>query len=248
MHRFILPPEALTSDAVTLGAADAHHAAVVLRMRTGDGCELLDGRGTVASATVSHVARDAVHVRVEARRSCPPPSTPVVLVAALIKGKAWDWTLQKCTEVGVSCIVPVLARRSVVRIHPEEAARRREEWTRTMGEAAKQCGTPWLPEILSPVELASWLRPIDASELGMVAALDGDRRSILESTAAAGPVQRAWIAIGPEGDWDADEMALFRAAGYQGVTLGGNVLRAETASLAAVALAMAGLEHARHGR
>ena len=71
----------------------------------------------------------------------------------------------------------------------------------------------------------------------MVASLEGRRRTILESTASAGDVQRAWVAVGPEGDWDESELRLFREAGYLDVTLGDHVLRAETAALAAVGIA-----------
>jgi 16S rRNA (uracil1498-N3)-methyltransferase len=241
MHRFLVTQGALTSDAVPIGPADSRHAAVVLRLRPGDPCELLDGHGVVASASIDSVARDAVVARVHERRVRPRPIPEVGLVAALIKGKAWDWTLQKSTEVGVARIVPVVARRSVVRPAPHDFDRRLAEWTRTMGEAAKQCGTPWLPEVSLPTDLASWLRPLPPDELGMVAALDGERRTILHATAASRGIRRAWVAIGPEGDWDPAELALFDAAGYQTVTLGENVLRAETASVAAVVLARAGL-------
>jgi 16S rRNA (uracil1498-N3)-methyltransferase len=113
-----------------------------------------------------------------------------------------------------------------------------------MGEAAKQCGTPWLPEIIAPVELGSWLRPLPPDELGLLAALDGERSPILHAVANARDIRRAWVAIGPEGDWDGVELGLLRTAGFQPVTLGRNVLRAETAALAAVVLAIAGLAEA----
>ena len=243
MHRFLAPRGALMHGTVTLGPRESHHAAVVLRLREGDVVELLDGHGAVASARLSRVGRDGVEAVVSSLDQREPPRVAVGLVAALIKGKAWDWTLQKCTEAGVSCIVPVLARRSVVRIDPEEAARRRGEWERTVEEAAKQCGVAWLPEVTPPVSLESWLRPVAADEAGWIAALDGDRRSLLGAAREVGPgVRRAWVAVGPEGDWDADEVARFRHAGFRGVTLGGNVMRAETAALAAVVLARAAFD------
>lgn len=239
MHRFLVPRHALDADVVPLPPPDSHHAAVVLRLRPGDPVELLDGHGTVAAAHVDLVQRHLVQARVASRSQHPPQQPHVVLVAGLTKGKAWDWTLQKATEAGVSQVVPVLAHRSVARVAPGEATRRQEEWTRTVEEASKQCGRPWLPDILPPSPLHAWLQPVAPGDLGLLAALTGPTRPLLHAAREATGVSRVLVAVGPEGDWDPGEAKAFLNAGYAPVTLGPHVLRSETAALAAVLLARA---------
>ena len=173
----------------------------------------------------------------------------VGLAVGITKGKAWDWTLQKCTEAGVTRIVPILARRSVVRLDASEAARRREEWMRTVEEACKQCGAAWWPEVSWPVSMEAWLAGLgharESGEARWVAALVDPRRPLLDAARRLEPgIRRAWLAVGPEGDWDPEELEGMRRAGFEGVTLGPNVMRSETAAVAAVVLMRAALDAA----
>jgi len=249
MHRFLVPRGAEVGATARLGEADARHAAVVLRLREGDRVQLLDGCGVVANARLARVDRDGVEALVESAAVQPAPRVEVGLAVGVTKGKAWDWTLQKCTEAGVTRIVPILARRSVVRLDASEAARRREEWMRTVEEACKQCGAAWWPEVALPVSMEAWLAGLgparESGEALWVAALAEPRRSLLEAARGLGPgIGRAWVAVGPEGDWAPEELDAMRGAGFEGVTLGPNVMRSETAAVAAVVLVRAALDGA----
>ncbi len=236
MHRFIVSPELLKRAVVTLGESDSHHAAVVLRIGVGELVTLLDGEGTVAEGRVLQVSKRAVAIEVDERRLLPGRGWEVVLLAAVTKGKAWDALLQKATELDVAGIVPLLTRHCVVKVARDERVRRRDDWQAAVAEAAKQCGAPWLPRVSEPVSIDEWLRAGDRLDLGLVAALLPEAREIGEVMDHHPTARRVGIVIGPEGDLDGGELKGLAEAGFQPVTLGSTVLRADTAALAAAAV------------
>ena len=133
-------------------------------------------------------------------------------------------------------IVPLLTRNCVVKVAREERARRRQDWQAAVAEAAKQCGTPWLPQVSDPVAIDEWLAGNPRFDVGMVAALApgaGEMGDIMAQNAGA---RRVGVVIGPEGDFDAAELKALTVAGFHPVTLGTTVLRADTAALAAAAV------------
>ncbi len=241
MHRFQITPELGRSDRFDLPDDEARHAANVLRLEPGDVVELLDGAGGILDARVDAVGRRQVAVCVMNRRRMPPLVPELWLLAALTKGKAWDATVQKATELGVSVIAPMQCERSVVRVDPAEAEAKMESWMRTAMESAKQCGTSWLPRILKPGPVPSVLAAVGAAEAAFVAALSGETRGVRgwagEIRAALGrqPATIA-VAIGPEGDFVPSELEALKEAGYRAITLGPLVLRADTAAIASLAV------------
>lgn len=236
MHRFIVTPSALNQATLVLDAADSHHAAVVLRVEPGEAVRLLDGRGGMADGRVLEVGKRAVVVEITGRRKAQPRIGEVILVAAVTKGKAWELTLQKATELDVTGIVPVFCRRCVVKVDPAERPRRQLDWQRTVNEAAKQCGTPWIPRVEAPVDLEEWLKPSSLLDLGLVASLVPDSREVGELLGAHADARRVGVVVGPEGDLEPGELQMLFDRGFLPVTLGPTILRAETAALVSVAL------------
>lgn len=236
MHRFLVEPGTLQAGTVRLDPGESRHAAVVLRLRPGDPVTLLDGAGTVAEARLVEVSPRSVAAEVVARHAVPPRRGEVVLAAALTKGKAWDWTIQKATELGVAGIVALSMKRSVVRVDRADAEAKREDWRRGAIEAAKQCGTPWLPRIEGPFTPGEWLARGPAVDAGLVAALTPGTLEVAEALARVPEARRVALVIGPEGDMDEAELRAFLEAGFQPVTLGPTVLRAETAATAGIAV------------
>lgn len=235
MHRFLLPPEACRGDLVSLDEADSRHAARVLRLQAGDEVEVLDGAGGRLRCRIATLGRKAVTAAVEARGFAPAEPFAVTLALALLKGRAMDYAIQKATELGARAIQPVAAERCVAHVAPEEAAAKLAGWRATAVEACKQCGNPWLPELRAPVPPGELPRMAGGGAL-LVASLEPARRRIADALAARPAA--VTLCIGPEGDFTPAEYALLRDAGAQPVTLGPHVLRADTAALAALALAL----------
>jgi 16S rRNA (uracil1498-N3)-methyltransferase len=214
---------------------ESRHGVQVLRLGRGEELELLDGRGTRSQARVLVADRRALRVVVEAvmeeRRS-----PRVVLMPALLKGKAFDFLVQKATELGVAEVAPVITARTVVRWQEGQRGSWEESVQRTAWEACKQCGNPWLPRWTAPRPLAEVLAG-PGEGLRMAAMLgDGPRLpgDILDEV--SGPVTGVTVMIGPEGDFTLAEADGIRDWGALALTLGPRVLRAETAALAALAV------------
>lgn len=237
MRRFYLPPEECRDDAgLILSGKEAHHAASVLRMKSGDRVCVLDGVGGVFSCSVRHATRKQVDLEIMNKRTFPPPRCAVTLVQSIPKGKIMEFIVQKATELGVSRIVPLLSQRSEVRYSSIEARRKTSKWRQTAIEAIKQCGSPWLPEISLPLSLETFLRPENLRDLELAASLReraASLRTQLDHFRNETGIPPASISvwIGPEGDFTEGEYEALANAGIQEITLGHLTLRSDTAAL-----------------
>lgn len=241
MHRFLVPSarHAAPGDMVPLGESDARHAVQVLRLGPGAPVTLLDGAGGEHFADLAEVGRREVTARIGASRQHVRRGPTRTLAAGLAKGKAWDLILQKATELGVHRIVPLACERSVAVVDPQDAPAKRERWALIVAEAAKQCGTPWLPDIELPVRPAEWAARGNADSRVILADLTPGAVSLAQALAGVATRPEVVLLVGPEGDFSPSEKAVFQAAGAVPVTLGPRVLRAETAAAAMLAV----LEH-----
>ncbi len=243
MHRFFFQNAPGAGELFDLPKAEAHHASSVLRVREGEAAIVLDGAGRALRCEIESVGRRQVRLRALSESRQERGHGELILVQAVVKGKAMDLIVQKATELGVARIAPVITERSVARPDPSEFAAKRDKWRGVAIEACKQCGSAWLPEVDEPTPLQ------DASEvcgaggrLSLVAALDDERMEIGEAFAAfqqreGRAPESAAIWIGPEGDFTPDEMKLIKNAGARAVTLGELTLRSETAAICALSIA-----------
>lgn len=219
---------AAAGDLVTLTGEEAHHAAVVSRMRRGERVLLSDGAGVLAEGVIDRAERDGVDVVLQDVRAVPAPSPRIGLAQALAKGDRAELAVQASTELGVDAIVPWQARRSVVQWKGERGEKSLERWRKVVREAGKQAIRARLPEVGAVVDTAG------------LAALAGDwQLLVLEPTASASilevPIERdALLIVGPEGGIDPAELEGFEAAGAVPVRMGEHVLRTSTAGLAGI--------------
>lgn len=217
-----LPPEA------------AHHALVVLRLRTGAVLELFDGTGGSHRGHITATGRRTAEVQLDsfdpAGRESP---LPVALAQGVSRGQHMDYTLQKAAELGVARIVPLLTARSNVRLDETRAQRRLEHWRRIVIGACEQCGRNRLPEVEAPQSLESWLQERPP---GMCLVLDPDAGQGLASLA---PPAALTLLAGPEGGLAQAEVCMALERGWQALRLGPRILRTETAAVAALAACQA---------
>ncbi len=237
LHRFFL---AATWEGVgsALDLTPLHHQlARVLRAQPGTQIVLLDGRGRACLAEVVQVERRSAAGRVTALLPAPPePSVHVTLYQCALKADKLEWVWQKGTELGVARFVPVVSRRTVVR-PPSALAAKQERWEAIVREAAEQAHRGIVPVLLPPVTLDEAIRTAGGPRLLPWEAATG-RPGLGAALANLYPSNALSLLIGPEGGLDADEVAAAEALGWQVVTLGPRILRAETAALAALALVM----------
>ena len=233
--RFYCPVPLSVGACVDLPENAARHACRVLRLRAGDELTLFDGSGGEYAARITEVARERVSVELLQWRDvdCEAPLR-LTLVQALQAGEKMDMTIQKAVELGVSRIVPVASKRSVVRLDGERAQRRLEHWRGVVASACEQCGRNRVPEVSPLSALDRWLR-LPASTGALRLMLVPGAAQTLGDLAIPAPGSEVELLIGAEGGLAPEEVALAASAGYLGVRLGPRILRTETAGLAALA-------------
>ena len=228
---------------LVLDGPEGRHAATVRRLRAGEVVRVGDGRGTVATAVVDSVARDAVTLRLTGRTHHPAPSPRVLLAQALVKGDRGELAVELATEAGVDAVLPWRAARCVARWDDgprgEKALAR---WRSTAREAAKQARRPWLPEVEEPVGTSALAARAGAAAVALVLHEGATDPLASVPLPAGGDVL---LVVGPEGGVTDEELAALAAAGARPVRLGPEVLRASTAG--AVALGALGVLTGRWG-
>ena len=233
--RFYCPVPLAADSTIDLPENAARHACRVLRLRVGDELTLFDGSGGEYAARIGEVARERVSVEVLQWRDveCEAPIR-LTLVQALQAGEKMDMTMQKAVELGVSRIVPVASRRSVVRLDGERALRRLEHWRGVVTSACEQCGRNQVPEVVPLVGLDRWLgQPAGDGALRLM--LAPGAAQTLNDMAPPLPGGDIELLIGAEGGLAPEEVAMAGAVGYRAIRLGPRILRTETAGLAALA-------------
>jgi 16S rRNA (uracil1498-N3)-methyltransferase len=236
MHRHYLEPARFSQETLVLEREEARHLQTVLRVRDGEVVELFDGCGRTVRARVTSTGRHALQLTREAPPAChAPPACQLVLFACVSKGKRMDWTIEKGVELGVSRVIPVLSERTIVRLDEEGAEGRSDRWQRVAVEAARQCGTPWLPAVDAPRPFAAMPPLLSACAPVLMAALTPEARPMRQVLAALRPPSPppatiGWF-VGPEGDFTPDELQLLLASGARPVSCGSQILRTETAAL-----------------
>jgi len=225
MPRFFLPPDSWADEAWLIGD-EAKHLSQVLRIRTGETVTVFDGNGRCAEATVTEVTRDRARLELGKVLEAPPLTPSITLAFAIPKGKNMDLVVQKAVELGVSKIQPLVTRRTIVQ--PGEG--KAEKWRRVTLEACKQCGLDHLPEVAEPLAFGEWLAKRSSADFALIASLAPGARPMREVVRSE-DFSAVTVLIGPEGDFTPEETTTALAAGFHPITLGSNVLRAETAAL-----------------
>ena len=239
MHTAIIGTEELMGGMpVALGDEDSHHMRSVLRVSEGEPVRLVDGRGNMRAAVAVSVSKGGVVCEFRGGvGTLPRPRPHITLFQCVAKPVRMDWLVEKAQELGVERIVPVVSERVVARMRRGE---KQDRWGRIVASALRQCGGAWLTDV-APVE--DWAGAIEEMLCFpgpvLIGALSDAARPIgevLESIGVSGRGESAGWLIGPEGDFAPGELT--EALALQNaiaVSLGGNVLRVETAAIFAIA-------------
>ena len=231
MRRFFC--ETITQGTATITGDDAHHISRVLRMKAGDALSLCDGAGNEYDAVITSISQDAVSCTVGERHASETESpVRVTLFQCLPKTGKMELIVQKCTELGVFAVVPVVSARCVV-VPGKDYDKKRERYNRVALEAAKQSRRGMIPSVLPLVEL----KKIDVKsfDLFLVAYEDETAVSLKQALRGANAPASIALLIGPEGGLEEGEVASLVAAGAKSVSLGKRILRTETAGMAMLA-------------
>ena len=227
MHRFFA--DLLDENRAVLKEEEAAHALKVLRLKAGDACQALT-EGSVYAAEIIETQPQVI-LHLGEKLPSPEPSVRVTLYQGLPKGDKMDFLSQKCTEAGVTRIVPVLFSRCVVKWEKKDNEKKLPRWQRIAAEAAKQSGRALVPQIGEPVTIKQLCEAIKGHDLTLVPWEEQKGNGIAKNFQGQKDVA---IVIGPEGGMSPEAIDMMKQAGALPVTLGPRIFRTETAGLAAL--------------
>jgi 16S rRNA (uracil1498-N3)-methyltransferase len=238
-NQFFVPHIPEEGSRLVLDGDEHRHLARAARVRAGDEIWLFDGRGRRSRGRVEKVGHDRTEVvLLKVEEEAAAPRTRIVLAQGLMEAKKLETVLEKAAELGCAGFIPVTSARSL-KPSVERADRKLERWRRIVREAAKQCKARLLTEVLPPRTLADLLRSPGA-ERRLFLSEHGGRplKDIVTAEARKGepPPASVLLLVGPKGGWTDGEEAELRAAGFEAVSLGRRVLRAETAAVAGASM------------
>jgi 16S rRNA (uracil1498-N3)-methyltransferase len=247
MPRFHCPIPLQTGEVVALPAGAARHVQV-LRMQPGGSITLFNGAdlGGEFEATIEHMGRSEVRVLVGAHSAVErEPARQVHLIVGVPANDRMDWLVEKATELGVASIQPVMTERSVLKLSGERADKKRAHWQAVAIAACEQCGRNQVPVVHEVLSLTAWLNVQSTSAVSSAStvgaryllSLRAETQALSTKVGKSASVEGKPVSFlsGPEGGLSTTEEDAAIAQGFQPVSLGNRVLRAETAGLAALA-------------
>ena len=232
-RRFFAPPGAFHKQTVTLYDDEAKHLRSVLRLQVGDEVFVFNGEGQEFKCHVAKMRRDEVELDhcIEIEPAKPESPLSLTLAVGLLKGEKFDLVVQKATELGITQIIPAVTRHADIHLRDTaEAEKRVARWRRIAMEAAKQCGRARVPEIELPASFESVISDRENEVRYLFSEREGEQLNVSEAAKSAVAL------VGSEGGWSDEELWKARDGGWKIVTLGGRVLRAETAAIAVAVL------------
>jgi len=246
-HRFHV--DAIGSaDEVRLSAETVRHLRV---LGLGEGSEvvLFDGSGVEAAARIESLAHADTRARIleRTRTTRPDPSgLAVTLAVACPKGRRMDVLVRMCAELGVREIVPLITRRSVVKLHAEAPSNKLKRWRKICAAAGEQSGRTHLTTVSAPADFEDLLdslasardRRMEVFDLAVILSPLPSTGTLVETLRANPSARSLLLLVGPEGGWTPEELSLATSRGAVTASLTSSVLRVETACVAAVALAV----------
>ena len=208
---------------------DVHYLRDVLRLKPNDELELLDGTGLVHSAKISTITPERVVCQVlGSRPSASEPATKITLAQALPKSFKMDFIVEKCTELGVARIIPMLTARTIAK------GIKLDRWRKLAKEAAEQSGRAIIPEISAALNFSEVLKLKGQFDLALIP-WEQEKTNGLKSLLRSNNPSSLLILIGPEGGFTPEEVQSATKVGFHSVSLGKRIMRTETAGLATLA-------------
>jgi 16S rRNA (uracil1498-N3)-methyltransferase len=234
MRRFNLDTRAISGNTCVISGPDANHMINVLRLKAGDTVVLSDANGMEHTAGIQEITRGEVRLAItKSQPGLAESPARITLAQGFLKDKKMDTLIRQLTELGISRWIPFFGARSVARPDAQRLAKRVSRWHKIAAEALKQCRRMRAPHIETASDFSQMLQLAAAAHRKMIF-WEAEASVFQPDTVALGEESgEVFLILGPEGGFTDAEIAQAREAGFQTVSLGPRILRAETATLAA---------------
>ena len=237
MPTFFIAPEDITPPTIRIAGPLLQHLHKSLRLQRGESLTLTSPEGIRYFVEVTESTSQAIHTRILNQKAAPPRATPqIVLGQALLKGERMDWVIQKASELGAASLVPLVSRHVIVRPRADRLTAQQQRWQRIALEAAQQAERWEVPVVHTTREAMVFFAEQPAGTIRLFLSERADGAGLASVGLPRGPEGRVTIAVGPEGGWTKEERESALHHGFTPVTLGPRILRAETATLAALTI------------
>ena len=232
MQQYFVKETLALNQVVALDSQQSFHIAKVMRMKEEDTIVVVDGEKIAYEAALRKVGPICTAQMTSSLDRDNEMNAQVTVVMALIKKDKWDFFLMKATELGAARIVPFKAKRSVVKSDDEKLEKKKQRWMRIVEEAAEQSRRQCVPEVSDPMTLKQLKNVM--SEVNMIAyeKESGTGKLLRDALKSS---QSVTTVIGPEGGFEPSEVDELLDMGFECVSLGKRILRAETAACYALA-------------
>jgi len=238
MRRFFFDPAARNGDTVLLSEIESRHIAKSLRLHVGSQIQLLDGTGARYLAEITSLGKQVAARILNADAEVREAGAALHVGQAMLKTAKMDFVVEKCTELGVTIFNPFISSRCQGRLDDEErGGKRRQRWQRIVESACKQCSRPRSMELTDACSLGA-LCAATSRESRVLRLLfwEEEKETSLHDLPSFAGFDRIYLLLGPEGGFSREEVELARGCGYRSISLGPRILRAETATVSAIAI------------
>lgn len=238
MRRFFVEKIIPTGGFLSITGKEARHIVTVLRMKKGETLILMDREGQSFEATIEAVHYKEVKVRIT--KTIPPlPPSPIEmsLAQAIIKSHPMEYLIKKVTELGIGSIHPFYSERTVIKLKPEQLKNKMDRWMEIMKSACKQCGRVTLPTLNTPLPFEELINTVpNKKTLKVLLWEDEDKADLKRLLTSMSFAPHVFAIVGPEGGFTSNEINRAREAGFQIISLGNRILRAETAAVSLISI------------
>jgi len=237
MRRFFFDPKTRRGDRVVLSKEESRHIKKVLRLGVGSAVELFDGEGRLFSGEITRMERAVEAVITGTLSEQQDAKGSVVVFQANLKSEKMDTVVQKCTELGVTTMVPFQSSRCQGKLDTSIESKKHGRWQRIGLAACKQCMRPLPMDIAQPVTFKEAIcnNPLDGKTLRIIF-WEEEQKTHLGDINGIESADTIALLLGPEGGLSPEEVELATEHGWISVSLGQRILRAETATLTAVSI------------
>ena len=234
MQQYFVNDQLALQHPVMLDDAQTHHVLHVMRMKNETLVRVADNSGIVMLAKIVINGNEVTAVPFEVVTQRESDETEITLIMSLIKGERWDMAIQKACELGVNRIVPLQSRYSVVKLLKEKTDKKLKRWQAIAKEACEQSKRPTIAEITEPITMKQL--HLYQSDLNLIAYERSDAASShLGKALRSKNFRSVSVMVGCEGGFSEEEVEQAQNSGFTCISLGSNILRAETAAIALVA-------------
>ena len=242
MPVFFIQPNNVGDGVVTITDPLLSHIAKSLRTKPGESLIFNQDQGPRYHTIVDQVTKHTLHATVQQVEPPPPVNRPpLILAQALLKGEKMGWIIQKATELGITTIIPLITERVIIKLSGKQGETHQTRWKRIALEAAQQSERWNVPNILPLQSFQKFLNDSQTRQHLFLVERDEGRSLLTIPVSTDKSGEPITVIIGPEGGWSEREIEAARSQEYLFASFGKEILRAETASLAALAILQARL-------